>query len=107
MNPRETLIQIIRLARNIPTDVFENIEAIQSVEETTFDQTYIEFLEEQISLSPRGPDWTARLVKRKDACKPYCSVPLIGGRLELLEKDYSIRVDPSEGKVVYIEEYEK
>ncbi|CAN5658827.1 hypothetical protein BH11VER1_BH11VER1_36420 [soil metagenome] len=107
MNSREKLIQIIRLAPNISPDVIENIESIQDVEESTFDQTYLEFLEEQISLSPRGPDWTARLLKRKDAYLPYCSVPLIRGRLDLIEKTYSIRVDPNKGNVVHIEECEK
>lgn len=80
-------------------------EDAQSCEMSAFDESYIEFLDTQIRLSPRGPEWTERLQRRRSGLSPYCGMPLVRGRVCTAASDYSVYVDPTRRVVVYWEEY--
>ena len=76
------------------------------MEESQFDDSYIEFLDTQIRLSPRGPEWTARLRKRREALRPHCGAALITGVVPVDERHFSIDVLADQKKVVHCEEYD-
>jgi hypothetical protein len=77
-----------------------------AVEEHSFDQTYIDFLDTQIRLSPRGPEWTERLRRRRQGLLPFTGRRLLRGTLQAGTDDYAVEVDPEPGSVVYWERYE-
>jgi hypothetical protein len=101
----EQFAAAVRAAREIPEGVREAANDAVGVEVHTFDHTYLEFLEQQIELAPRGPEWAERLKKRRDGLSHFCDHPLIRGWIDLNRDSYSIEVDPKTGTVVYWEEY--
>lgn len=84
-----------------------NAEQVIGLEETTFDQTYLDFLDEQIELCTRGPEWNERLKRRRDALAPFCDQELLCGRIKAGGVDFRIKVDPTQQAVVHWEEYEE
>lgn len=77
-----------------------------AIEEHCFDQTYIDFLDTQIRLSPRGPEWTERLRRRRQDLLPLTGRRLLRGTLQQGTDDYTVEVDPEAASVVYWERYE-
>jgi hypothetical protein len=77
-----------------------------AVEEHFFDQSYIAFLDTQIRLSPRGPEWTERLKKRREGLLPFTGRQLLRATLHLGGDDYTVEVDPEAAAVIYWEKYE-
>lgn len=69
-------------------------------------ESYIEFLDEQIGLSPRGPEWTEILRRRRDGLRSFCRVPLVSGRIRVGRFDTWIKVDPERRSVVFWEQLE-
>lgn len=65
MDTGEICKQAIRECHDLPKDVRDRADEIQNVEWSKFDQSYIDFLDEQILLEARGPEWSERLRKRK------------------------------------------
>jgi hypothetical protein len=76
-----------------------------AVERHCFDQSYIDFLDTQIQLSPRGPEWTQRLRKRREGLLPFVGQQLLSSSLPVGDDDYTVEVDPQEERVVYWEQY--
>jgi len=72
----------------------------------TFDKSYLDFLDEQIALSPRGPEWTQRLIKRKESLTNFCDRELIGCSLNHDSDSITIEIDPIEQKVIHWEIYQ-
>jgi hypothetical protein len=77
-----------------------------AVEEHAFDQSYISFLDTQIRLSPRGPEWTNRLKKRREGLLSFTGRQLLRGTIQVGNDDYTVEVDPQSRTVVYWERYE-
>jgi hypothetical protein len=77
-----------------------------AIEEHSFDESYLEFLDTQISLAPRGPEWTERLKLRREALTPYCNQILLRRRVRLGHHDYTIEVLPESEEVVHWERFE-
>lgn len=105
MNPSETCTQAIRNCCELPPGVRGLSGDIHGVEWGEFDQTYLDFLDEQISLEPRGPEWTERLRQRK---RDYSALVDIQHLNCYLEADgliwcFKISIDPP--KVVHFEHY--
>lgn len=90
----------------MPALLREHAPDVTGLEEHRFEQSYIEFLDKQIRLNPRGPDWTARLVRRRAALLPFCDVTLLRGRVQAGGADFIVEIDPATRAVVHWEEYE-
>jgi hypothetical protein len=76
---------------------------IRSVSQSCFDASYLEFLDEQIRLGPRGPEWTARLRRRREALASYCDKRLLYATVSADGAEYSLRIDPETERIVHWE----
>ncbi len=105
MDVFETFVFVVQKAEQLPESFRANVSEAKYVEHSSFDESYIEFLEGQIQLGVRGVDWTKRLMKRKAALIAFCNHSLIYGRIQVGDKLYSAHVDPKTETVVHWEEY--
>lgn len=90
---------------SLPALLREHASGVTALEEHRFDESYIEFLDTQIRLSPRGPEWTARLIRRRGALLPYCGVELLRGRVQVGDVDFTVEIDPTTRSVIHWEKY--
>ena len=105
MNARDTFVSAVERCLELPQAV--RGAAKQSVvEEHSFDQSYITFLDTQIRLSPRGPEWTERLRRRREGLLPFTGRRLLRSSVHVGSDDYTVEVDPEAAAVVYWERYE-
>src|SRR5258708_5851843 len=102
----EVFSHAIRDCEELPADVRSHASEARAVEESCFDETYIEFLDTQIRLSPRGPEWTEILRRRREALRSYCRVPLLSGHVRVGRFDTWVKVDPRRRAVVFWEQLE-
>lgn len=100
---RDIFIKAIAAADSLPLVVRERATAVQSLERTTFDASYLDFLREQIDLAPRGPEWAAILTDRLSALSPYCDKPTLRGMISTETGLHFVRVDPESGVVIHHE----
>lgn len=63
---RGICVEAVGSCADIPSAARENKDAVGSVEISTYDQSYIEFLDSQIALAARGLEWNERLRTRRD-----------------------------------------
>jgi len=61
----------------LPKRVHDNIEELKEIQFSTFDDTYILFLKEQIELNARGADWTQRLKNRMENLHAFAGIQLL------------------------------
>lgn len=105
VNSKETFASAVEQCAELPQAVREA--ARQSVvEQHSFDQSYIEFLDTQIRLCSRGPEWTERLKKRRAGLLRFTGRQLLRSSLHIGSDDYTVEVDPEAGTVVHWERYE-
>jgi hypothetical protein len=104
---RRICVEAVGTCAEIPTAARENKDAVGSVEISTYDQSYIEFLDSQITLAARGLEWNDRLRIRRDHLSQYVGRELARCRLQFRTQDYSIYIDPIEGSVVHWEVYDE
>ncbi len=98
-------VEAVRNCDELRGVVRENAEVISNIEISVFDQSYIEFLEGQIALEPRGPEWTIRLQKRiTNLCK-YTDREIAACRLRFEDMDYWLKIDPTTKSVIHWESY--
>ncbi|SRR6266516_7258933 len=102
----DRFIEVVRVCESLPQEVRSHAHEALAVEESRFDESYIEFLDTQIQLSPRGPDWTARLRRRREELLPYCGVTLLHGVVPVGNSHFSVYTIPEQRAVVYWEEYD-
>ncbi len=100
-------VSAVRSHSGIPDSVKSRAESVVDLVRTTFVKTYFEFLDEQIKLCQRGPEWNEILQSRRKALFPFCGKYLLRGLIQYEGKDFYIRVDPKNKSVVHWEEYEK
>lgn len=100
-------VSSVSATEGLPENVKADAGRASSVGLATFDHTYLEFLDEQIELAARDPEWTERLKRRREGLSGLCERPLICGTIEVNHDSYSVKVDPNTGTVVYWEEYKK
>ena len=105
MSAKDTFIAAVERCQELPETVREATKN-SAIEEHSFDQSYIQFLDTQIELSPRGPDWTERLKKRREGLFPFTGKHLLRSIVEVGTHNYSIEVDPRAESVGYWERYE-
>jgi hypothetical protein len=106
MTFKALFIAAVRATRSLPDLLREHAEHATAVEEHRFDESYIEFLDAQIRFSPRGPEWTAQLIRRRAALLPYCRVTLLRGSLQVGDTCFTAEVHPERKAVVHWEQYE-
>ena len=99
-------ILALRRCESLPPEVRSYEGKVLAVEESCFDESYIEFLDEQIQLSPRGPEWTERLRRRRECLERYCGVVLIRGIVPFEDSHFVIRVAHDQGTVAHWESYD-
>ena len=102
----ERFIEVVRGCENLPPEVRSHAHESLAVAESRFDESYVEFLDTQIQLSPRGPEWTARLRKRRAELRPYCGLTLLYGVVPVGDSHFSIYTNPELKAVVHSEEYD-
>jgi hypothetical protein len=96
----------VHAAVELPQLLREHAGAVASLEEVHQDKSYIEFLDTQIHLSPRGPEWTEVLKRRRKALLPFCSLTLLRGAVRVGGTHFSVYINPKTTSVVHWEEYE-
>jgi len=106
MKPAELFAEVVRARQNLPADVRSHAGEARGVEESCFDESYIQFLDEQIQLSPRGPEWTEILRRRRDGLRSFCNVPLISGHIRTGQFDTWVNIDPKNRAVIFWEHLE-
>jgi hypothetical protein len=99
-------IEAIRADASLPHAVREQAAAVQGFERRILDQSYLDFLSEQIALEPRGPEWTAILTARLTAISRFRDVPTLFGCIQTPTGFCYVRVDPSSQRVIHHEEHE-
>ena len=106
MKSVELFIEVVRGCQDLPAEVRSCAADARGVEEACFDETYIQFLDEQIHLSPRGPEWTEILRRRREGLRSFCSVPLVSGHIRVGRFDTWVKIDPNTRAVVFWERLE-
>jgi len=76
---------------------------VVDVEMHSFDESYIEFLDLQIRLCPRGPEWTEVLQRRRNALALFVGRNLLRGRVQVGDTVYSIEIEPELKAVIHWE----
>lgn len=99
-------IEIVSDSQSLPPLARSHAQQAISVEESCFNESYIEFLEEQIRLSPRGPEWTARLQQRRADLQPYCRVKYVRGVIPAGSSHFSVYLIPEQRVIIHWEEYD-
>lgn len=106
MSSHALFVDAVRAADSLPATLREHADDVTGLEETRFDESYIEFLDEQIRLSPRGQEWTEILKWRRAALLPFCGITLLRGLVRVADADFIVRVHPQTSVVIHWEEYE-
>lgn len=106
MKPTEIFIEALRASQDLPADVRSHADEALGIEESHFDSSYIQFLDEQIRLNPRGPEWAAILHRRRKGLCSFCDMPLISGHVRSGRFDTWVKVDPKTKTVVFWEQLE-
>ncbi|GEM_PF-2877012 len=106
MSLHTLFVEAVRGAAGLPALLREHAPDVTGLEEHRFDQSYIDFLDTQIRLSPRGPAWTERLTHRRAALLPFCGVTLVRGRVRVGDAEFTVEIDPAARVVIHWEEYQ-
>ena len=106
MTNKALFLEAVGAATNLPEALRENAKAVTGLKEHKFDKSYIEFLDEQILLSPRGPEWTEILKRRREALIPFCGVRLLRCGVQVNNAYFSLEIHPETRRVVHWEEWE-
>jgi hypothetical protein len=96
-------IKAVQEADALPPAVREGVQSIDFVSPSTFDQSYLEFIDEQIALEARGAEFLKLLKARRAALTPYRDLPTLVGFVPTEEGLWSIRVDPAKRVVIHSE----
>jgi hypothetical protein len=105
MHSEALFAEIVRANKSLPASLREHADEVEALEEHRLDQSYIEFLDTQIRLNPRGPDWTERLKRRRAALAPFAGVTLLRGKVRIENSDFTVEIQPENKVVVHWEEY--
>jgi hypothetical protein len=106
MDSKALFVEAVRAMVALPASLREHAGEVWSVKESRFDKSYIEFLDEQIRLSPRGPEWTEILKHRRAALLPFCGLTLLSGFVRVDDILFSVDVDPKTRAVIHWEQHE-
>jgi hypothetical protein len=105
MNSNALFVETVRAMESLPASLREHTDKVTDLGEHRLDKSYIEFLDTQIRLSPRGPEWTERLKRRRAALLPFIGVTLLYGRVQTTQADFTVEINPETRVVVHWEQY--
>jgi hypothetical protein len=105
MNFKALFVETVRMAESLPASLREHADDVTALEEHRFDESYIAFLDAQIRLSPRGPEWTERLKHRRAALLSFTGVTLLRGRVQIGKVEFTVEIHPETRVVIHWEEY--
>lgn len=105
MISKALFIKAVQADKSLPALLCEHADRVEALEEKHFDESYLEFLDEQIRLSPRGPEWTEVLKRRRAALSDFSNVPLLSGMIRAGGFPFSVRVHPELGTVIHWEQH--
>lgn len=105
MDTKEICRQALLTEASLSSEIQNQIDSITNVEWRNFDQSYLEFLDEQISLGARGPEWTERLKIRRDAFSKFSDREHLSCQLETDGLVWDFRVLPDTCEVFHYEFY--
>lgn len=105
MTPEDLFHRAVRECEALPAKVRDHAPSAVGVQQSEYDESYIEFLDTQIRLCPRGLEWNRRLEARRQAMAPYCRRPCVGGRIVVDGCEYWIKVDVELKRVFHWECY--
>jgi hypothetical protein len=105
MSSKTLFIEAVRTLSSLPESLREHAGDVTDLEEHSFDESYIEFIDTQIRLNPRGPEWMARLVRRRATLQHFCGVTLLRGRVKTGGLDFTVEVHPETKAVIHWEEF--
>ena len=106
MKPDDLFIEVVRGCQDLPAEVRSHATDAHGVRESCFDESYIQFLDEQIHLRSRGPEWTEILRRRRECLRLYCSVPLVSGHIRVGRVETWVKIDPKTRAVIFWEQLE-
>ena len=104
MDSKVLFVEAVTGGGDLPARLRDHVADVRGVGEHRFDESYIEFLDTQIRLSTRGPEWTERLKRRRAALLPFCGVTLLRGSVRVAGSDFTVEVDPKTKAVIHWEE---
>jgi hypothetical protein len=104
VNTKDKFVNAVERCAELPQEVRDAARQ-SAVEQHSFDESYIAFLDTQIRLSPRGPEWAERLKRRREGLLPFTGRQLLSSSLHVASDDYWVEVDPEAEAVVYWERY--
>lgn len=99
-------IEAVRATAHLPSVLRERAEDVTALEMHSFDASYLEFLDTQILLSPRGPEWTSLLRVRRAALQPFCDTSLLRGRVHIGDTDFTVEIYPQTRAVIHWEQHD-
>ncbi|MDB2687123.1 hypothetical protein N9Y42_07905 [Mariniblastus sp.] len=105
MNQLDTFVAAVRNCLALPECVRNSAASVAGIRTSSFDVTYLEFLDEQIELNARGDEWSDRLRGRRAGLADWCDTSLIDGSITVDADEYTIKVDPKTQSVIYWEHY--
>jgi hypothetical protein len=105
MNSKDLFAETVRAMESLPASLRDHADQVTALEEHRFDESYIAFLDTQIRLISRGPDWTERLKGRRAALLSFTGATLLRGRVQTGEADFTVEIDPETRAVVHWEVY--
>ncbi|RBP45840.1 hypothetical protein DES53_102223 [Roseimicrobium gellanilyticum] len=97
-------VRAVQAADTLPVEVREAAVSLDFVSRSTFDQDYLDFIQEQIGLAARGPEHTALLKARLAALTPYRDTLTLCGFIPVNDRLWSVRVDPAKAVVIHGED---
>jgi hypothetical protein len=96
-------VEAVQKSDQVPDLVRIHVAETTGVKERVVQADYLQFLEQQIALEPRGPEWTEVLRKRRDVLIPFLGRRLLSGHILIGNDTYFIDVCPETNRVVRCE----
>ncbi|GMV79067.1 MAG: hypothetical protein AMXMBFR7_02510 [Planctomycetota bacterium] len=104
MNAQALFVEAVRAMPDLPELLRAHAGDVTGLEECRFDYSYIEFLDTQIRLSPRGPAWTEQLNRRRAALLPFCNVTLLRGIVTVGDSYFTVQIHVETKDVIHWEQ---
>lgn len=98
-----TFVRTVLQADSLPVEVRNAAASLDFVSRSTFDQSYLDFLREQMEGDSNGTEWTARVKARFAALSPYRDTLTLMGFIPTEGGLWSVRVDPAKQAVIHAE----
>lgn len=106
MSDVELFIESVNRSSELPDLVRQRASEVATLRRQVFDDAFMSLLDNQMRLSTRGPEWTERIARQRDALSPYRNKGLLKGRIQIGLDAYWIYVNPETQEIVYWECYQ-